>query len=90
MNKSELVAKIVERHGITKAHADTLLKDLTDTIVETVAAGEEVVIIGFGTFKAVKRAERLGRNPSTGKVMKIPAATVPKFVPGSRFKEQVK
>lgn len=90
MNKSDLVAKIAGRHGITKAHADTFLKDLTDTIMETVAGGDEVTLIGFGTFKAAKRAERIGRNPSTGKELIIPAVTVPKFVPGSRFKELVK
>ena len=89
MNKAELAAKIADKHGISKRHAETILTDLTACIVDAVAAGDEVALVGFGTFKAVERAERMGRNPSTGKELKIPAAMVPKFVPGSRFKEAV-
>ena len=62
---------------------------MIDTIVKTVAKKQDVQLIGFGTFKAAKRAARTGKNPRTGEKLKIAAATVPKFTAGAAFKAAV-
>lgn len=66
-----------------------MLDTLIETIQTTVKKGYPVQLIGFGTFKSVKRAARTGKNPLTGAALKIPAPTVPKFVPGAKFKAVV-
>lgn len=58
-------------------------------VVKTVKAGDEIALIGFGTFKSAERAARTGRNPATGKEIKIPASVLPKFVAGKMFKDAV-
>lgn len=89
MNKSELIDAIATKADISKADATKALDALLDTVVETVAAGDAVNLIGFGSFKTSERAARQGQNPKTGEKIDIPAATVPKFTVGAGFKSAV-
>ncbi|HEY9738052.1 MAG TPA: HU family DNA-binding protein [Trichocoleus sp.] len=89
MNKAELVDKVAEKANVTKKEADALINAITESVMEAVAAGEKVTLVGFGTFEPRSRAEREGRNPKTGETMKIPASTVPAFSAGKLFKEKV-
>lgn len=89
MNKSELIEAVAKEADITKAAAEAALAAITGTIVKTVAKGDTVTLIGFGAFKSSKRAARLGRNPQTGKEIKIAASTVPRFTAGAGFKAAV-
>jgi nucleoid DNA-binding protein len=89
MNKSELVEVAAREAGITKAVAEQALSAITSAIVSTVASGESVTLVGFGTFKPVSRAERTGKNPKTGEPLRIPATTVPRFTAGTTFKAAV-
>ncbi len=88
MNKTQLVDKIQEKLGedVTKKSAELALKAVLDSISEAVAK-EKVQIIGFGTFEMKKRAARTGRNPQTGKTMKIAASQTLGFKPSSVFKK---
>ena len=85
MNKTELVNQIAESAGITKAAAGKVLTGITDAITDSLQQGESVTLIGFGSFTAVKRDARTGRNPQTGKAIKIPAKTVVKFKAGTKL-----
>lgn len=87
MNRTELIAAMAEQSGLTKSSADKALKAFTETVTEQLKAGEEVRIPGFGTFAAVQREEREGRNPATGETMKIAACSMPKFRPGKTLKD---
>ncbi|MCE1182654.1 MAG: HU family DNA-binding protein [Rhodocyclales bacterium] len=89
MNKSELVEVAAKEAGITKAAAEKALSAIVGAVVEAVAKGDSVTLVGFGTFKATARAARTGKNPKTGATLKIPATTVPKFTAGSAFKAAV-
>ena len=89
MNKEELVQEISKKAGVTQKEATEVLGSLIDTIQKTVAKGKKVTLVGFGTFEPRKRAARIGRNPQTGKELKIPAKTVPAFSAGKKFKELV-
>jgi DNA-binding protein HU-beta len=89
MNKGELVDAIADKAGVTKKEADAVLTAMLETIQESVAAGNKVTLVGFGTFEARQRQSREGRNPKTGEVMTIPATTVPAFSAGKLFKEKV-
>ncbi len=89
MNKQELVDAIAERTTTTKKEADAILSAVVEAIIEAVAAGDKVTLVGFGTFEPRARQARQGRNPSTGDVIQIPATTVPTFSPGKSFKEKV-
>lgn len=89
MNRIEFVDKIVSAHGVTKADAARILNTVTETIIAAVKKGDSVTLVGFGTFKQVPRAARAGFNPLLGVKIKIPAAKLPKFVPGSAFKAAV-
>ena len=89
MNKTELVAAIAAKTGVTKKDADAIWSATTDTIMDAVASGEKVVLIGFGSFEVKERSARTGRNPSTGEPLEIPAAKVPVFKAGKAFKEKV-
>lgn len=89
MNKAELIEALASKAEISKAAAGKTLDALVETIVEAVAKGDSVALIGFGTFKSAKRAAREGRNPQTGKALKIAATTVPKFTAGAGFKDAV-
>jgi DNA-binding protein HU-beta len=89
MNKAELVDAIAAKADVTKKEADEVLSALVDVITETVAAGDKITLVGFGTFEARDRQAREGRNPSTGAAIQIPATTVPAFSAGKGFKEMV-
>lgn len=87
MNKSDLVTAIATEAGITKAQAEKALAAFTGSVETALKAGDKVTLIGFGTFSAVSRAARIGRNPATGKEIKIAAKTNGKFTPGSALKD---
>ena len=89
MNRLELVDRVAERNGISKAEADRIVVSVFEEIMSAVTAGESVTMIGFGTFRAVESAPRTGRNPSTGQAIKIPAVRKPKFIAGTYFKDIV-
>lgn len=85
MNKAELVDKIAKDADITKAQANDALDSFTKTVVSTLKKGDKVTLVGFGTFSVTKRAARVGRNPQTGKEIKIKAKKVAKFKAGKEF-----
>ena len=87
MTKAELVAKMAEGAGITKVQAEKALATFTCAVSCAVRDKQKVTLVGFGTFSAAKRAAREGRNPQTGKPMKIAAKTVGKFTPGKDLKD---
>lgn len=89
MNKEELVQEITKKAKVTQKDATEVLNSLVATIQKTVSKGEKVTLVGFGTFESRKRAARTGRNPQTGKEIKIAAKTVPAFSAGKKFKEMV-
>jgi|688.fasta_scaffold352462_3 DNA-binding protein HU-beta len=90
MNKAELVDVIaIELPGTTKKSVNQFLNALTKVISESVAEGEKITIVGFGTFEAAQVKERNGRNPKTNEPMLIPSSVKPKFTPGKEFKEKV-
>jgi DNA-binding protein HU-beta len=90
MNKAELIHAIADKTGLTKADTEKTLNALVETVMDTVADGQEVILIGFGTFKPAHRAAREGRNPATGATIQIEASVQPKFLPGAAFKQRVK
>ncbi len=90
MNKGGLVKKVAQDCGLSNATAGQALNSVMDAILEAVSAGDKVSLIGFGTFSVSERAAREGRNPRTGKAIKIPARKVVKFKVGSKLAESVK
>ena len=90
MNKTELVDVIAEKTKISKKDSNAALEAALEAITESLKAGDAVQLIGFGTFKVNQRQERTGRNPQTGKEIKIPATKVPAFVSGKALKDAVK
>lgn len=90
MNKSELFNAIAEKTGQTKTDTGHTLNALLETIIDTVAQDQSVVLVGFGTFKSTHRAAREGRNPATGESITIDATILPKFVPGATFKARIR
>lgn len=89
MNKSELIDAVAAKADLSKAAAGRAVDALVEEIVTAVSKGDPVALVGFGTFKAVARAAREGKNPQTGEKIKIKATTVPKFTAGAAFKEKV-
>ena len=89
MNKSELIKQIAERAGLTQAQATTALQAFETTVIDELANGREVALIGFGTFKVTDRAARTGRNPQTGAEIQIAASKVPSFKAGKALKDAV-
>ena len=89
MNKTELVAAIAEKTELTKKDSEKALKAFIDVVTEEVKKGEKVQLVGFGTFEVAKRNARTGKNPQTGKAIKIPACKAPKFKAGKALKETV-
>lgn len=90
MNKHELIEKIATEVECSKAQAESILNCCFDNIKKAVKKGDDVKLVGFGTFTKSKRKARTGRNPQTGEAIKIPAAWTPKFRAGSEFKSLVK
>ena len=89
MNKTELVAAIADQAGISKKDAEKAVKAFTEVVTKQLKKGEKVQLVGFGTFEVSKRAAREGRNPQTGKTMKIKASKAPKFKAGKALKDAV-
>ena len=89
MNKTELVDVIAKECDLSKVAAQRVLESLLDNIVATVAKGDSIQLVGFGTFASGKRAARTGRDPRTGESINIPAATTVKFSAGKAFKDAV-
>jgi DNA-binding protein HU-beta len=89
MNKTELIESVAAAAEISKAAAAKALDAVTAAITKAIAKGDTVTLVGFGTFKSSKRAARVGRNPQTGKELKIAATTVPRFTAGAGFKAAV-
>lgn len=89
MNKTELVAAVAEKTGMTKAAAAEAVNALLDTVTNTLAAGKDIAMPGFGTFTVRERAARTGRNPQTGAEMQIAASKAPAFKPGKTLKDAV-
>lgn len=89
MNKAELVAAIADKTELSKKDSEKALKAFIDVVTEELKKGEKVQLVGFGTFETSERAAREGRNPQTGKTMKIPASTAPRFKAGKALKDAV-
>lgn len=89
MNKTELVAAMADRAGISKNDAEKALNAFTDVVSGELSKGEKVILIGFGTFEVTERAARTGKNPQTGEKLEIAACKAPKFKPGKALKDAV-
>ena len=89
MNKTELIAAIAEQAEISKEDSEKALKAFIDVVTAELKKDEKVQLVGFGTFEVSKRAAREGRNPQTGKTMKIAACKAPKFKAGKALKDAI-
>lgn len=89
MNKSDLISAIATATGASKTASAEMLDAVIETIETAVSSGDNVTLVGFGTFKAAARAAREGKNPKTGEKIKIAATTVPRFSAGAGFKAKV-
>jgi len=89
VNKSQLIDKIAEGADISKAAAGRVLDSFVDAVGEALKAGEQVSLVGFGTFSIRERAARTGRNPQTGSPIEIAAAKIPAFKAGKTLKDSV-
>ena len=89
MNKTEFIAAVAENADISKKDAEKAIKAFADVVTEELKKGEKVQLVGFGTFEVSERAAREGRNPQTGKTMKIAACKAPKFKAGKALKDSV-
>ena len=89
MNKTDLVAAMAEQAGVSKKDAEKTLKAFTDVVADELKKGGKVQLVGFGTFEVSERAAREGRNPQTGKAMKIKASKAPKFKAGKALKDML-
>ena len=90
MNKSQLIDKIAAGADISKAAAGRALDAVIASVTDSLKAGDDVALVGFGSFTVRERSARTGRNPQTGKEIKIAAANVPAFVSGKALKDAVK
>lgn len=90
MNKADLIEAVAAGNDITKTKAGEVIDSVFAEIQNSLAAGDEVTLVGFGTFGVTKRAARTGRNPKTGETIKIEAKKVPKFRPGKGLRDSLK
>jgi DNA-binding protein HU-beta len=90
MTKAELIASIGKEAKISKATAEKAINAFTNTVMKALKKGDKLALTGFGTFSVAKRRARTGRNPQTGKEIKIPATRVAKFKAGNLLKSSVK
>lgn len=90
MTKEQLIEKMAEDAGITKAQAGRAMKSMIDNITRSLKKGNRVTFVGFGTFDVSNRKARAGRNPQTGATIQIPATKVPKFKAGKALKDAIK
>lgn len=89
MNRAELVEAIAAKTETSKVDTERLLGAFLEEVTTALARGEEVKLVGFGSFKAARRAARVGKNPQTGAAVAIPARSVPVFKPGRELKDKV-
>jgi DNA-binding protein HU-beta len=89
MNRKELIDALADKTGSTKADADRNIAALIDIVTATLKKGDNISLVGFGTFEVRKRAARTGRNPATGAELKIKASKVPAFKAGKALKDAV-
>ena len=89
MNKTELIAQVAEKTGLSKKDSELAVNASLETITETLIQGEKVQLVGFGTFEVKERPEREGRNPATGATIKIAAAKRPVFTAGKALRDKV-
>lgn len=89
MNKSELIDAIAKDSGLTKKDTDVALKSFIEVVSKALSKGDDVQLVGFGTFSVGTRQARTGRNPKTGETIKIKASKSPKFKPGKALKDKV-
>lgn len=87
MNKTQLIAAVAEKTGLTKVQAAKAVEAFTASVVDALKADDKVQVVGFGTFEAKKRPERIGRNPKTKAEIKIAASVAPAFKAGKAFKD---
>ena len=90
MNKTELIAAVAEKAGLSKKNAEVAVAAVIDSVVASLKKGDKVSLLGFGTFEVRKRAARTGKNPQTGAAIKIAACKVPAFKAGKALKDAVK
>ncbi len=90
MTKADLVIKIADGSGITKAAAEKALNSLIDAVGEALGKGDKITLVGFGTFDVSERSQREGRNPRTGETITIPSSKVVRFKAGNKLRESVK
>ncbi|ABF14012.1 nucleoid-associated protein HU-alpha [Candidatus Palibaumannia cicadellinicola] len=90
MNKTQLIDVISDKADLSKAQAKSALESTLAAITESLRGGDTVQLVGFGTFKINHRSERIGRNPQTGKEIKIAAVNVPTFISGKTLRKAVK
>lgn len=89
MNKAQLIEKIAAETKYSKTQAEAVVDCFIDNVKKSVKKGDDVKLVGFGTFTKAKRKARMGRNPQTGKEIKIPASWAPKFRAGADFKDLI-
>ena len=89
MNKTELIAVVAQKTGLTKKDAERVVSATVDTIIDTMAKGEKVQISGFGIFEAKSREARVGRNPRTKQTIEIPATRLPAFKASKTLKDTI-
>jgi DNA-binding protein HU-beta len=89
MNKADLITAVADTSGLSKSDASGAVEAVFDTITKALKSGDEVRLVGFGTFSVAKRKASTGRNPRTGEPMNIPASTQPKFKAGKGLKDAV-
>ncbi len=89
MNKTELVAAVAAKTEMSKKNAEKAVAAVLETVAETLAAGEKVQLVGFGTFEAREREARTAKNPRTGETVEVAASRVPAFKAGQALKTKV-
>jgi DNA-binding protein HU-beta len=89
MNKAELIERVAGATNLTKTEVERTLNSFTEVIKKSIKKGDDVKLVGFGTFTRSKRKPRVGRNPQTGAEIKIAGCNVPKFKPGKEFKSMI-
>jgi DNA-binding protein HU-beta len=90
MTKADLITAVAADAGIRRSVAEKALNAVLDTIEKALKKGDKITLTGFGTFQCAQRAARTGRNPRTGKEIRIGACSVPKFRPGNKLREALK
>jgi DNA-binding protein HU-beta len=89
MNKAELISLVSRKTNLTKKETELVLSTILETIVDVVASGEKITLVGFGSFEVRERKAREGRNPKTGEKIEIPTSRLPAFSVGKFFKKRL-